>query len=688
LDGAALAARPAGVTVHPSVVRVTAGGQEALRFTDGGFTVATAGRLRADQGTVAMQCQMPADWPVEEDRALFHMGEKEHVHVTLFFRKGTLLAVYKGGKEYFAAIRYVSARDWKPGSWHRVQFSWQATGKEVDFFLETDGKLVGTAVGRLIEEWPVTCTVGVRGSRTPWHGLLRDIALSPSCELPAELSPGTRTVTVQADQPVGECYRFWTVGNYNKPQAFLDPAYCKRVGPSRPFVNQVNAVYLLGGRYPDKNCWYLGEDGKGGIRTDFTGMVAQLKAMLDLGMTPWPVLDNVPYTMSDPPQENTYGNTAPPKDERLWGLYVEAALRAMVEAFGRETVERWWFRIGTEPDLTPGHWAGTREQYFAHYDVTVSALQRVIPKAKVGPGNILNPAGGEFKNPTRDQWGLDIIDHAATGTRMDWFSFSWYARVGQPIRAFDAAVTAIRERMAPYPPFKDLPLVVGEFTILHDEKGRRLWGGDTTEWAASFYAALADRVYGYGIRQVYEWSEVTGGLLHPRTQVIEMLDGMAGGKRLKVEVEKTSANTSGAIACRKESDLFVLVYNHHFMRRPEVPETVHLRIWDARMKEGETWRFSERVIDANHGVWAYAFEADCLAAGLTPDPKAGRHEGAISFVYGKKGAPVLYKNLPKYRELAAPQMVREHEPLPMAAGGVTLDLDLAGHSVHLLRLSR
>jgi hypothetical protein len=167
-----------------------------------------------------------------------------------------------------------------------------------------------------------------------------------------------------------------------------------------------------------------------------------------------------------------------------------------------------------------------------------------------------------------------------------------------------------------------------------------------------------------------------------------MLDGMAGGERLKVDVEKTSANTSGAIACRKGSDLFVLVYNHHFMRRPKVPETVHLRIQDARMKAGDEWKLSERRIDANHGVWAYAFEADCLAAGLVPDPKAGSHEGAISFVYGKKGAPVLYKNRATYKELAAPQMVRKQEPLQVEAGGVTLDLNMTGHSVRLLRLAR
>ncbi|MEW6359229.1 MAG: hypothetical protein AB1696_23040 [Planctomycetota bacterium] len=696
LDGGSLAALLDGVTAHESVKSVADGDGRALLLSEGGFTVPTAGNLTAASGSIDLRCRVPDPWPVDEDRALFHLGEQAHIHVTILFRKGILMAVYKGGEAYFASTRYRQASEWKPGSWHRVQFSWRSIGRDVDFLLTVDGRLVDTALGRLIEDWPATCTVGVRGTRTPWQGMLNDIALSTRTFLPPELAPGTRTITVQADKELGECYPFWTVGNCNKPQLFLDPAYVKRMGPSRPFMKQVNAVYLLGGRYTDKNCWYLGMGEDGRIRTDFTGMVAQLKAVLDVGYVPWVVLDNVPYNMSDPPQENTYGNTAPPKDERIWGQYVEAAVRAMVEGIGRETVGTWWFRVGTEPDLCPAHWAGTREQYFAHYDTTVEAVGRVLPEAKIGPGNILNPAGGEFGNPTRKQWGLDIIDHAGAGTntctgtrgtRMDWFSFSWYGRVGQPLRAFDSAVTAIRDRLKPYPQFADMPLVVGEFAVLHDERGRRLWGGDTTEWAASFYAALADRVYGYDIKQVYEWSETTCDVLHPRARVIEMLQGMVGGRRVAVDVQAESANSCGAIACRKGQDLIVLLYNHHFMRRPKVRETVHMTIRDPGMKAREKWVISEQVIDAEHGVWAYAFDADCAAAGLTPLPTAGSYEGAVTLHYGDRAVKVLWPKREEYAKMAAVHMLRDREPLPVSDGGVTLDFDLPGHSVRLLRLS-
>lgn len=695
IDAKSLSRLPAGTKTHASVKPAADGA--ALAFSDGGITLPTKDHLTAASGSIDLECQMPEDWPAQGDRALFHAATEAHVHVTLFFRDGLLTAVYKGGKDYFSSISAREAGKWKPGTWHRVQFSWQALGKdEVEFLLVVDGRLSGVATGRRITTWPVTCEVGVRNRGTPWHGLLRNIVVSTKPIPIPDLTPGERTLTIQADRPLGECYRFWTVANCNKPQQFLKPGYAQAIPKSQPYIKQINAVYLLGGRYVDQNVWFQGVTPEGGIRTDFRGMITELKAMHEGGLRPWPVLDNVPYTMSDPPQENTYGNTAPPKDERIWAEYVEASVRAMVEAFGPKTVAGWWFRVGTEPDLSPGHWAGTKQQYLAHYDHTVAAVRRVLPEAKIGPGNILNPAGGEFGTATRRQWGLDIIDHAATGTNavtgqrgtpMDWFSFSWYGRVGQPLSVFDDAVGAIRQRLDRYPQFAGLPVVVGEFAVLHDERGRRLWAGDTTEWGASFYAALASRVYAHKVFHVFEWAQATMGVPHPRTQVIAMLDQMSGGQRLAVDVQATSAADCGAIAVRKGDDLFALVYNHRPLRRPKVREGVHLVVRDPRMKAGATWKLSQWQIDAEHASWAYAFAADCEAAGVHPLPTAGRYEGALQYLYGEPGTAIFRKNREKYARLAVTPKTQDASSLPVADGQLSLDFDLPAHSVRLLRLT-
>jgi len=511
-----------------------------------------------------------------------------------------------------------------------------------------------------------------------------------------ELSPGKRTITVSADKPVGTCYSFWTVGNFNKPHLVLDPKSMKDYRDAVPLVTELNLVYFLGGRDEEHNRWFLGVGPDGKVRADFTGMIAQLKATLDAGYTPRIVLDNVPYAMSDPPRQSFYGNTAPPKDERLWHQYVEAAVRAMVKAFGRRTVSRWRFRVGTEPDLRPGHWAGTKEQYFAHYDYTVDAVTRVLPEAIIGPGNILNPAGRGTRY-FRNKWGLDIIDHAATGTnactgktgtRMTIFSCSWYARVGRPVEKFDEAMEAMRTRLDRYRQFADVPIEVGEFAVLHDERGRRLYAGDTTEWSASFYAALADRVYARGIEQLYEWDHATGGVFHPRGHVIEMLTRMVGGRRLAVTVRGESAANCGAIACRKAENLFVLLYNHRPRREHKVRESVHLVIADPRMKAGDTWRLSEWTIDQQRTAWAYAFEADCEAAGVKPLPKAGLYEGSPLRLYGEPGCEVFRKNADKYARLARLPRTKDDVAVQAADGHLALDVEMSGHSVRLIQLSR
>jgi len=270
---------------------------------------------------------------------------------------------------------------------------------------------------------------------------------------------------------------------------------------------------------------------------------------------------------------------------------------------------------------------------------------------------------------------------------MAWFTWTWYGRVGQPLTAFDRAVELVKDRLSKYPQFAGTPLAIGEFAVLHDEEGKRLWSGDTTEWAASFYAAMADRVYTHGIRQVYEWAETTSGVPHPRAHVIGMLKDMSGGQRLAVDVQAASEANCGAIGCRKGKDVWVLVYNHHASRNPKRPESVSLALCDPRMEESDTWTISEWRIDSESSSWGQTFEADCEAAGVEPLPKSGRYEGSPSRRYGEEGECVFRQNRDKYARIAELPMARKDEKVGVAAGRVDLTIDMPGHSVRLLKVS-
>jgi len=257
---------------------------------------------------------------------------------------------------------------------------------------------------------------------------------------------------------------------------------------------------MLGGREDGLNAWFKGIGKNGEAECDFSGLIKHLQGMQDAGYTPRIVLDNIPTAMSEPGEMATYGNTRPAIDLRVWHSYIQQAIQSMVEAFGMNTVSQWRIRVGTEPDLYPGHWRGTKEEYLRHYDCTVDAVLSVIPNAEVGPGNILNPSikhrvNGIGQNP----WGLDIVDHCATGTNtwtgktgtiMTFLECSWYGQVGRPIDSINVAIQRMRERLERYPQFMDLPISISEFSILRDEHNYR-GKGDITEWGASWYAAIA-----------------------------------------------------------------------------------------------------------------------------------------------------------------------------------------------------
>lgn len=680
--------------VHPSVEKAPGRTGQALAFSEGGLELPMDGRLSAGVGTIDLWCQLPEPWPPEDDQSLLHVGNRPHQHVTLFFRGGALVAVYKGDRNHYAALKFDCA-DWSSGQWHRVEFGWWCGDKTptVHLALRIDGTLVGITQGKCIDPWPETMFVGVRGKRSPWHGLIDDLHLTCKPMHIAALEPGRTTITVDAEKVVGKCYNFWSISNFTSQHMFVEPLYRARLKQTHPYMAYVNCVRLLGGREDGRNCFYRGVDSSGKVRSDFTDLRRYLQGIVEAGYTPRIVLDNVPTAMSESHQMHKYGNTYPPREPELWRQYVGQFVQAMIDEFGRETVSRWRFRVGTEPDLYPGHWAGTKKDYMQHYDYTVDAVTRVIPHVCIGPGNILNPAAGHGK-PGHPAWGLEIIDHAAvgtngvtgeTGTTMKYFSCSWYGRVGRPIDSFDEAIERIRARLDRYPRFRELPIEVAEFAVLQDENKRRLHGGDITEWGASFYAAIADRVYDLCVARVHEWAQTSAGLRHPRTRVIWMLEQMAGGQRLDVDVDGTPGARCGLIASRKNGDLWLLLYHHRPARSPLVEQKVSITVRNCHLDAERPCRMSSWIVDHDNGVWAHRFYADCRAAGIDSLPAAPLFGGRVALRFGQPGVELLRANRTRYESLSKLRAVTKDQAVQNDQ--LQLELTLKGHAVKLIRLT-
>ncbi len=667
--------------------------------------------VSASSGTVRLELVAGENWSADEERAIFVLGGKDH-GVTLTAANSRIFARYANGDREPAVVAF---RSWRltPGSPLDIEFAWsQQDDARVLSWLIVNNSLIGLAESKPMAEVPETAFVGTAPGLAPWDGEVVSAQIRGSSQIPAELEPGSRTIHVRSEKTGDRLHGLWRVSNFaamSDKYTFIGPDTTDVLRSKAPFVREVLVDFTLGGRFKDGQEWLLAVRPDGTLETDFSGLIDRIRAVLAAGLRPWLIMEKVPPVLTTEPAWNFYGQTAPSADLELWREYVRQAVQAMVDVFGRETVATWPFMVETEPDLHPAHWAGTRDEFFAHLDFTIDGIKSVLPEAQVSPGNMLDPAFAyEFRHQmgddalqhvrARDQWGLQIIDHAGAGvnaatgergTPMDFISASWYGSIGSSTEAFSHAVETMRARLDRYPQFKDVAIDIREFSVLVDEQGRRLYAGDSSEWSASFYAAIARRAYDQDVRAIFEWDSATYGVLHPRGHVLGMLERMVGAEELTVEVKHAeSAAECGAIAAHTDDGrLLVLLFNHRPQRLAQITEQVTLLIDDPRMKKGEMWSISEWLVDRDHAVWAYAFNEDARAAGLDPLPHAGRHEASPNRYYGPKGVELFKQNIEKYGHLAELPMTRNQDVLRVDDGKVSLDVRMRGHSVRLLELS-
>ena len=117
-----------------------------------------------------------------------------------------------------------------------------------------------------------------------------------------------------------------------------------------------------------------------------------------------------PYRLPWAPGVDDKGKTAgwtyPPRDQRRWADLVYRWTQHNVERYGRAEVERWYFQTWNEPNLS-FYWSAGPEAFYRLHDVTVDAIRRALPTARVG-GPDLAGSGGSFMD--------GFLKHVVTGT--------------------------------------------------------------------------------------------------------------------------------------------------------------------------------------------------------------------------------------------------------------------------------
>ena len=495
-------------------------------------------------------------------------------------------------------------------------------------------------------------------------------------------------ININTGSSLGLFYNFWSTRPMINQSRFNGASFRNSLTNIKPYVKSYNLVRMMGGRTDNQNTFYKGVDGTGKIITDFSGLISSLRNFRLTGFKPRIVLDNVPWEMSLPKVDDTYGNSKPPNDYSIWRQYVNAYLQALVDEFGMSEVKTWRFRIATEPNYTPHHWRGTKEEFFKHYDITVDEVLKVIPDAIVGPGNLLTEGAATFTT--------EIIDHCATGTnyatgqigtKMDFFALSYYEKLDKKEVRFENVVKPYRDKLNSYNQFSNIPFDIQEFGILRGDNGvRGLSLSDATELGASWYATIADLAYQYNITEIYDWGQEleSNNLPTGRRNVTEMFLKLEGGIRMYAE-DKFSG-FSGVIPVLKDGKLYVFVYNHNTTRNSTNSKTIYPKFEGSQISNTTKWKMNEWTIDKENSILMHELYKDIKNTGVSEKTDGRIYGNRVSDRFEDGWINVLNGNLSKYEELSKLSLTVKDSLIGKFEESLMLKVDLAPHSVKLIEL--
>ncbi|WP_235835847.1 GH39 family glycosyl hydrolase [Cognatitamlana onchidii] len=502
------------------------------------------------------------------------------------------------------------------------------------------------------------------------------------------LDPNT-IATINTGAVVGQFHNFWSTRPMINQTRFSASGFRNSILSIKDYVKSYNLVRTMGGRTDNLNMFYKGVDASGKIVTDFSDLLTNMRDFMSTGFKPRIVLSKVPWEMVANKVVNTYGNTSPPDNYDHWRQYVNAFLTTLVDEFGMNEVKTWRFRVSTEPNYTPNHWNGTMQEYFKHYDITVDEVLKVIPDAIVGPGNMLTESSAA-------KFTTELIDHCAngvnyatgeTGTKMDFFSISYYEKIDQNTFALPEKIEPYRNKLNSIPKFSAIPLDIQEFGILRDEnRVRGLSLSDATELGASWYATVADKVFEYNISEVYDWGQEieSSDLPQGRKNVMRMLQKMEGGSR--IDVMDNFSGYTGVIPVIKGDIIYVLVYNHNTSRTSTNKRTVYPKLTGGVISGGDKWNMKEWTVDKNHSVMMHELYKDVRNAGVNEKSNGRIYGNRPSDRFDNDWKNVLNSNMSKYENLAKLQQTVTDSVVVKRDGSLILKVDLEPHSVKLIEL--
>jgi xylan 1,4-beta-xylosidase len=299
---------------------------------------------------------------------------------------------------------------------------------------------IGEPWVRPVPHPPLTDTTGVPGAEA-WYTVAAVAAVddrsqpqsAPLRAVPGRDGDATCTVTIDARSNLGALPRPWQPMIGAERLSQLDEG----VGPGGRHVGDEFAEALrlahdeLGIRAVRAHA--ILHDDLGVYREvdgepvhDFAGIDRIYDRVLSLGLRPIVELSYMPRDLAIDPAVTVFHYGAiisPPKDWDRWGALVADLTAHLVDRYGLDEVRTWGFEVWNEANLDV-FWAGTRDEYFHLYDITVAAVKSVDEQLPVG-----GPASAAVA------WIDETLDHVArSGAPIDFVSTHTYGNAPLDLR--------------------------------------------------------------------------------------------------------------------------------------------------------------------------------------------------------------------------------------------------------------
>jgi xylan 1,4-beta-xylosidase len=128
------------------------------------------------------------------------------------------------------------------------------------------------------------------------------------------------------------------------------------------------------------------EDRNGNPEYNFQYIDVLYDFILRIGMKPFIELGFMPEALASGRETIFWwrGNVTPPKDYKKWEDLIRNLTLHFTERYGADEVKTWYFEVWNEPNLSPGFWTGTQEEYFKLYQHAAIAVKSINKDYRVG----------------------------------------------------------------------------------------------------------------------------------------------------------------------------------------------------------------------------------------------------------------------------------------------------------------